>query len=486
MPEPLHPDDPPVIGPYRLNGRLGVGGQGVVYLGQARDGRYVAVKVLHAAVSDQVLERFAKEVAAARRVEPFCVAQVLDASFEGRRPYIVTEFVEGLSLQQAGVHHGPALHRMAVSTATALAAVHRAGIVHRDFKPANVLLAKDGPRVIDFGIARDTEASLTVTSSIVGTPSYMAPEQLGGHYTGPAADVFAWGSVMVYAATGRPPFGVDHLPAVISRILYAAPDLGDMAEPLRSIVTNCLAKEPSRRPTMQDVLLQLLGQQRVRPTAPSELVADTRPTARSTPLRTGLLVGGTAIVVTSVTVTVTLLLGLPGQGPNRAADGATSSPVTEASESQGKQARDPSRSTPKSSPKRTSKKTPTSSPTRPSPTKSSPTEPATESTPSPADSAPEAFVFGSLAAQGSKNGTCYESGVRVRFRGRILDDAEPIVHRWVIDGRQRGGTTTSYSPTGPWEAVTQEGISEPGTHTATFWVLKPGARRSKTIQIKVC
>ncbi|MFB9626583.1 serine/threonine-protein kinase [Nonomuraea helvata] len=424
-------------------GRLGAGGQGVVYLGQARDGRYVAVKVLHDAVSDQVLERFAKELAAARRVEPFCVAQVLDASFEGRRPYIVTEYVEGLSLQQAGVHHGPALHRMAVSTATALAAVHRAGIVHRDFKPANVLLAKDGPRVIDFGIARDTEASLTVTSSIVGTPSYMAPEQLGGHYTGPAADVFAWGSVMVFAATGRPPFGVDHLPAVISRILYAAPDLGDMAEPLRSIVTSCLAKEPSRRPTMQDVLLQLLGQQRVRPIAPSELVADTRPTVRSTPLRTGLLVGGTAVVVTSVTLSVTLLLGLPGGDPGRAtnppADGATSSPVTGAS----------------------------------------------ESSPSPADSAPEAVVFVSLAAQGSKNGTCYKSGVRVRFRGKIVDDAEPIGHRWVLDGRESGVTTT-YTGKGPFEVVTPAGFIEPGTHKATFWLLRPGTRRSKTIEIKVC
>ncbi|MEV4108717.1 serine/threonine-protein kinase [Nonomuraea sp. NPDC049695] len=451
MPEPLHPDDPPAIGQYRLMGRLGVGGQGVVYLGQAGDGRYVAVKVLHDAVSDQVLERFAKELAAARRVEPFCVAQVLDASFEGRRPYIVTEYVEGLSLQQAGVHHGPALHRVAVSTATALAAVHRAGIVHRDFKPANVLLAKDGPRVIDFGIARDTEASLTVTSSIVGTPSYMAPEQLGGHYTGPAADVFAWGSVMVFAATGRPPFGVDHLPAVISRILYAAPDLGQMAEPLRSIVTSCLAKEPSRRPTMQDVLLQLLGQQRVRPIAPSELVMDTRPTVRSTPLRTGLLVGGTAVVVTSVTLSVTLLLGLPGGDPSRAtnppADGATSSPTS------------------------SSKRSPTGS--------------LTESSPSPADSAPEAIVFVSLVPQGSKNGTCYESGVRVRFRGKILDDAEPIGHRWVLDGRE-SGVTTSFSPKGPFEAVSPVGFSESGTHKATFWLLRPGTRRSKTIEIKVC
>ncbi|MEO3874037.1 protein kinase [Nonomuraea sp. B12E4] len=473
MPEPLYPDDPPAIAQYRLMGRLGAGGQGIVYLGRAPNGQYVAVKVLHGAVSDQARERFAKELAAARRVEPFCVAQVLDATFEGRRPYIVTEFVEGLSLQQAGVHHGPALHRVAVSTATALTAVHRAGIVHRDFKPANVLLAKDGPRVIDFGIARDTEASLTVTSSIVGTPAYMAPEQLGGHYTGPAADVFAWGSVMVFAATGRPPFGTDHLPAVVARILHAAPDLGDLPEPLRSVVTNCLAKEPSRRPTMQDVLLQLLGEQRVRPPVPSDLVADTQPNVRPSRLRTGLAVAGTAVVATSVTLAATVLLLRPpqGQGPDPGA--ATDPPRSAASEP----AQDPAQN-PAQDPAQDPAKDPKRDPT---PTGSSPAPTAGNAT---ADPASAAVVLRSLRAPGKKGG-CHPSGVRPVARGEIVDDIDPIRYRWVLDGRESGVSTT-FAPKGPFSFPSRSGFTEPGTHKATFWLLRPGTPRQMTITVKVC
>ncbi|MFG1959425.1 protein kinase [Nonomuraea sp. NPDC049028] len=254
--EPLHPGDPEVIAAYRIVGRLGEGGQGIVYLGQAPDGRPVAVKVLRQSVGGD--DRFAKEIAAARRVEPFCIAQVLDASMGGR-PYIVSEYVEGPSLHQAGRHSGGDLQRLAVSTATALVAIHQAGIVHRDFKPANVLLGRDGPRVVDFGLARVADSAVTVTSSVVGTPAYMAPEQLAGAYVGPAADVFAWASVMVYAATGTPPFGEDSLPAVINRILSQEPFLGDLPEPLRSVVYTCLAKDPAARPQMQDVLLRLLG-----------------------------------------------------------------------------------------------------------------------------------------------------------------------------------------------------------------------------------
>ncbi|MCG5220221.1 serine/threonine-protein kinase [Streptosporangium sp. KLBMP 9127] len=460
MPEPLYPDDPSAIAQYRLVGRLGVGGQGIVYLGQAQDGRYVAVKVLHGVVSDQVRERFAKELAAAQRVDPFCVAQVLDASFEGRRPYIVTEYIEGLSLQQAGVHHGPALHRVAVSTATALTAVHRAGIVHRDFKPANVLLAKDGPRVIDFGIARDTEASLTVTSSIVGTPAYMAPEQLGGHYTGPAADVFAWGSVMVFAAAGRPPFGSDHLPAVVARILHAAPDLGDMAEPMRSIVTNCLAKEPSRRPTMQDVLLQLLGEQRVRPPVPSDLATDTKPAIRTARLHTGLLVAGTAVVVTFVTLGATMLLRPqegPGQSTNR--PGVTGSPITGASDA----AQNP----------------PPSSATNSSPA------PTVGNATSTTDPASAAAVISSLRAQGSKNGTCHLSGVRAAARVNVVDDTDPLRYRWVLDGREVG-VSTRFGPKGPFSITAPLRFTKSGTHTATFWLLRPGTPREMSIKIQVC
>ncbi|WP_219825305.1 serine/threonine-protein kinase [Nonomuraea typhae] len=254
--EPLRAGDPPAVGGYRLLGRLGEGGQGVVYLGEGRDGTRVAVKVLRGGLGGD--DRFAKEIAAARRVEPFCIAQVLDASAAGR-PYIVTEYVEGPSLHQAGRHSGADLQRLAVATATALAAVHAAGVVHRDFKPANVLLGPGGPRVIDFGIARAVGAVATATSGIVGTPAYMAPEQLAGQEAGPAADVFAWAGVIVFAATGTPPFGDDTLPAIINRILHNEPHLGDLPRQLRGVVYDCLAKDPGARPPMREVLLRLLG-----------------------------------------------------------------------------------------------------------------------------------------------------------------------------------------------------------------------------------
>ncbi|MEO3873861.1 protein kinase [Nonomuraea sp. B12E4] len=265
------------IGPYKIVRQLGEGGQGMVYLATAPDGTPVAVKVLREGVPGD--GRFAKEIAAARRVEPFCIAQVLDASL-GARPYIVTEYVEGPSLAQAGVHTGADLQRLAVATATALAAIHRAGVVHRDFKPGNVLLGRDGPRVIDFGIARAMDAAVTRTSSIVGTPAYMSPEQFLGATVGPPTDVFAWGSVIVYAAAGTPPFGNDSLPAVLRRIQYDEPHLGPLPEPMRSIVYACLAKDPTARPTMQDVLFALISgtpmQAPIPPQAPPPMQAPPR------------------------------------------------------------------------------------------------------------------------------------------------------------------------------------------------------------------
>lgn len=262
--EPLREGDPAAVGPYRLVGRLGAGGHGVVYLGQARNGTPVAVKVLREGLA--VGDRLAKEIAAARKVEPFCLAQVLDAS-TGGRPYIVSEYVDGLSLQQAGRSGGAELQRLAVATATALDAIHQAGVVHGDFTPANVLLGPDGARVVDFGIAGALGSGMKATSNIVGTPAYMAPEQLAGRPVGAAADVFSWASVLVFAATGVPPFGDDSLPAVINRILREEPVLGELGRPLREVVTVCLAKDPAARPSMRDVLLRLAAPSR-RPAAP--------------------------------------------------------------------------------------------------------------------------------------------------------------------------------------------------------------------------
>ncbi|MEV4168189.1 protein kinase [Nonomuraea sp. NPDC049709] len=252
--EPLREGDPAAVGPYRLVGRLGAGGHGVVYLGQARNGTPVAVKVLREGLA--VGDRLAKEISAARKVEPFCLAQVLDASTSGR-PYIVAEYVDGPSLQQAGRRGGAELQRLAVATATALDAIHQAGVVHGDFTPSNVLLGPDGARVVDFGIAAALSSGMKATSNIVGTPAYMAPEQLAGKPVGAAADVFAWASVLVYASTGVPPFGDDALPAVINRILHEEPRLGELGRPLRDIVPACLAKDPAARPSMRDVLLRL-------------------------------------------------------------------------------------------------------------------------------------------------------------------------------------------------------------------------------------
>jgi serine/threonine protein kinase len=274
MPEawPLRPEEPRRIGAYTVVGRLGEGGQGVVYLGQTGSGERVAIKLLqtHLGEDQGARTRFVRELAVAKRVARFCTAQVLDADIAGDRPYIVSEYVEGPSLSQMVAGNGPlsgaVLERLAIGTATALAAIHQAGIVHRDFKPGNVLLASDGPRVIDFGVAKALDPGSTGSSAVVGTPSYMAPEQFGAERVGPPADVFAWASTMVYAQTGSPPFGADTIQAVIGRILHAEPWLGeDLSEPLRGLVIAALAKDPTRRPAAPDLLMRLIGHQATAP-----------------------------------------------------------------------------------------------------------------------------------------------------------------------------------------------------------------------------
>lgn len=264
---PLRREDPESLGDYRLLGRLGEGAQGVVYAGRGPNGVMVAIKLLHPRLSDTGMDgdRFLREVSAARRVAPFCTAQVLGAHMDGDRPYIVSELVEGVSLQRVVQSEGPrsgnVLHRLAVGTVTALAAIHRAGIVHRDFKPSNVLLGPDGPRVIDFGIARALDSAMTVTSGVVGTPAYMSPEQVSGHRVEPSSDMFSWGLTMTFAATGRPAFGQDSVPAVIYRVMNETPDLSALPDTLRPIVASCLSKHAEERPSASEVLFSLLETQ---------------------------------------------------------------------------------------------------------------------------------------------------------------------------------------------------------------------------------
>ncbi|WP_344057060.1 serine/threonine-protein kinase, partial [Sphaerisporangium rubeum] len=263
--EPLGRGDPRQLGPFSLVGRLGEGGQGVVYLGRDDDGVRVAVKLLHVKFSGDLTarSRFARELKAAERVSSFCTARVVQADLDGDTPYIASEYIEGRSLRETveagGPLRGSALERLAVGTATALTAIHHAGIVHRDFKPDNVLMAADGARVVDFGIARILDSTGTITSRAVGTPAYMAPEQISGGEVGPAADVFAWGATVAFAATGVVPFGGNSIAAVLNRVLNDEADLSGLPEPLRGVVRAGLVKEPAERPTSDEILLRLLG-----------------------------------------------------------------------------------------------------------------------------------------------------------------------------------------------------------------------------------
>ncbi|HEY7485341.1 MAG TPA: serine/threonine-protein kinase [Streptosporangiaceae bacterium] len=285
----LRPGDPKRLGSYELLGRLGDGGQGIVFLGRAvdgtPDGTRVAIKLLHRELTDDETARvrFLREIEFAKQVASFCTAQIIDADIEGERPYLVSEYVPGPSVLQLVQTDGPisggALDRLAIGTATALVAIHQAGVIHRDFKPANVLIGPGGPRVIDFGIARVFDGANTMTSRVIGTPAFMSPEQMRGREFGKEADIFCWAATIVYAATGRPPFGNDSIPAVIQRALHEAPDLGGIAEPLRGLVVDCLAKDPADRPDARQLLMRLLGQEDAVPGAAAAQASDQDPAA---------------------------------------------------------------------------------------------------------------------------------------------------------------------------------------------------------------
>ncbi|MDQ0698384.1 serine/threonine-protein kinase [Streptomyces sp. W4I9-2] len=258
---PLGDGDPAVVGGYRLAAVLGAGGMGKVYLSYTPGGRPLAIKVIRAEFSEdpEFRRRFQQEVRAAQRVQGLYTAPVIDSDTEGAQPWLATAYVPGPSLAHAVARHGRLPLRsvllLTVGVAEALGVIHGAGIVHRDLKPANVLLAADGPRVIDFGIARaaDTTA-LTGTGVSVGTPAFMSPEQAAVGTVTPATDVFALGQIAAYAAIGAPAYGDGPSHAVLYRIVHEDPDLSRLPDALRPLVTRCLSRDPADRPTLTDII----------------------------------------------------------------------------------------------------------------------------------------------------------------------------------------------------------------------------------------
>jgi Protein kinase domain len=279
----LGPGDPRQLGPYTILNRIGGGGMGVVYLGQTPDRRLVAVKVVRSdrASEPEFVARFRREVRAASGVAGFCTARVLAADLDAHQPYYVTEYVQGPTLQEAVEDGGPlagrSLEAFAVGVAEALEAIHAAGVVHRDLKPSNVILAREGPKVIDFGIARPIDATtLTQTGKVVGSVNWLAPEQLRTGKASEASDVFAWGGLVTFAGTGHPPFGAGPVGTIANRILHEEPDLRGLQGRLLESVKVALSKDPSQRPSTRGLLEWLVGRSNVDPvTLATEVVQST-------------------------------------------------------------------------------------------------------------------------------------------------------------------------------------------------------------------
>ncbi|MFC0865141.1 glycoside hydrolase family 6 protein [Sphaerimonospora cavernae] len=336
--EGLRDADPRRIGPFRILSRLGQGGMGTVFLGRDADDREAAVKVIHPhwAADPDFRRRFQREVAAAQRVARFCTAAVLGAGVDGDVAYLATEYVPGPTLQEVVRTRGPlsgsSLEAVAVNVAVALQAIHNAGVIHRDLKPSNVLLSPVGPKVIDFGIAQVTENSAEISSVIAGTPSFMSPEQANGERLTPASDIFAWGALVAYTASGRAPFGTGSIPSILYRVIHTDPDISTLEPELRAIVERALVKDPAQRPTAQQLLDLLTGRVTPDPTpdptpapAPAPAVAppldraqagEPAPTRMSSPggsprgrrprFLTGLVAAVAAVVTAGVVITVQL------------------------------------------------------------------------------------------------------------------------------------------------------------------------------------
>ncbi|MGY5048499.1 protein kinase domain-containing protein [Streptomyces sp. 900105755] len=332
----LEPGDPRSVGDYQLLRRLGAGGMGRVFLGRSPGGRPVAVKVVHAelvAGQPEFRSRFRREVEAARKVSGAFTAPVVDADPDAPLPWLVTSYIAGPSLQDAVAERGPlpaaTVLDLAAGLAEALTSIHAAQLVHRDLKPSNVLLAEDGPRVIDFGIARSVEsATITQAGLMVGSPGFMSPEQVAGSEVTGASDVFSLGAVLAFAATGGNPFGDGPTPALLYRVVHDDPDITAVTDPaLASLVADCLVKDPAARPTPREILARIgpaadataflarpAGDPRAELTRPvPQPVAPTRPVTRLAPApqpvpyrrnpgtsRRTLLVSGGALAVAAV------------------------------------------------------------------------------------------------------------------------------------------------------------------------------------------
>jgi Protein kinase domain len=262
--KPLQPGDPQRVGRYQLLGRLGVGGMGQVFLGQSPGGRLVAVKLIRAelAADREFRARFAREVAVARHVSGMFTAAVVDADPDAPQPWLVTAYVPGPSLAEAVDGQGPlpltSVLTLAAGLAEGLGAIHAEGMVHRDLKPSNVLLASDGPRIIDFGISRAVDATvLTRADFVVGSPGFMSPEQALGRDVGPPSDIFSLGAVLAFAAAGDGPFGGGTATALLYRVVHDRPATGKLPGRIRPLVDRCLAKDPRSRPTTEQLLAEL-------------------------------------------------------------------------------------------------------------------------------------------------------------------------------------------------------------------------------------
>ncbi|MBC9715949.1 protein kinase [Streptomyces sp. TRM66268-LWL] len=262
MTAPLLTEDPRELGRHRLVGRLGAGGMGQVYLARSPGGRHVALKTVHAhlAADPHYRERFRREATAARKVTGTYTAPVLDADPDAELPWLATAFLPGVTLRQAVAATGPllapAVRALTAALAEALRDIHAARLVHRDLKPSNILVTREGPRVVDFGIARaEHDAALTETGGMIGTPGYMSPEQIvDGRSVTAATDVFALGAVLTFAATGEGAFRADTVPALLYQIVNEEPDLSGVPEDLRELIGRCLAKSPQQRPTPDELL----------------------------------------------------------------------------------------------------------------------------------------------------------------------------------------------------------------------------------------